>query len=250
MKMKKLLSAVLLAALVTSLIPTFSQAEEVTYEEKDSGSNMGEAFTASAKLVYGQTPSFTVKIPKNIDLDGEGAGKYTVGVKGKIPSKYVVNVVPDETITMEEENSLLDSIVADVTAEKTTWAASELSEDSYAESTNNTIQMQSIDFAKFKGTLNFNVSATMPVELKDASDEVKSVNKFLGIYDTAYINTSMSVKKGDIIYTTYDGKFSGTYGDATIKPGYYQCVSGFTTGPDYLNFSGPSWSYLGESYKV
>lgn len=130
MKMKKLLSTALLASLIA---PNFSQAAEVTYEEQNSNTNMAESFTGSAKVVYGQTPSFTVKILKNIDLDGEGSGKYTVGVKGKIPSKYAISVVPDETITMKEENGLLDDITADVTPEKTTWTATELAEDIYNE---------------------------------------------------------------------------------------------------------------------
>ncbi len=153
-----------------------------------------------------------------------GTGKYTIGVKGKIPSKYVVSVIPDETITMMEENNLLDSITADVTAEKTTWVADELSEDSYAESTENTIQMQSIDFAKFNGTLNFNISATMPVELKDASDAVKAANKFIGVgtikstSSLIYVSEiTEDISAGDIIYVE-GNDFAG---GATYKTGYY-----------------------------
>lgn len=56
-----------------------------------------------------------MKIPKSITLDFDGAGQYTVGVKGKILWKYTVNVVSDKTITMQEENNLLNDIIADVT---------------------------------------------------------------------------------------------------------------------------------------
>ena len=67
MRITKLLSTALLAALVTSLVPISSQADsEVTYEEQDSGTNMGQSFTGSATVTFGQTPSFTVKIPKTI----------------------------------------------------------------------------------------------------------------------------------------------------------------------------------------
>lgn len=269
MKMKKLLGTALLAVFI---VPTFSQAAEVTYEEQNSNANMAESFTGSAKVVYGQTPSFTVKIPKNIDLDGEGLGKYTVGVKGKIPSKYAVIVVPDETITMEEENGLLDDITADVTPEKITWIATELAEDTYNESTNNTIQMQSIDFAKFRGTLNFNVSAEIPtVELKDASKEVKGANHFIGETSidalSALSGASMcipdsvlNVSTGDIVYIV-GGKRTVNIGyemTFTLSTGYYKC----TKGTAYLGGSSGlqvvalhnsellDVEYLGESYPV
>jgi len=86
----------LLTAFVTVLTPITTLAE-VTYDEQDSGANMGQSFTGSAKVVYGQAPSFTVKIPKTIALDEDGSAKYTVRVKGQILSKYVVNVVSDES---------------------------------------------------------------------------------------------------------------------------------------------------------
>lgn len=167
--MKKLLQTALIATLVVSLIPAKIKAETgggSEEQEINTGTNMSQSFTGSAKVVYGDTPSFTVKIPKAIALDSTGTAKYTVGVKGKIPSKYVVSVIPDETITMEEENSLLDSITADVAAEKTTWLPVELNEDIYTESTNNTIQMRSIDLGKFESTLNFNVSAAQAKEIR------------------------------------------------------------------------------------
>lgn len=269
MKMKRL--AVLAAALVMTTVPVTTQAE-VTYEEEDSGTNIGQSFTGSATVTFGQTPSFTVKIPKTITLDDEGAGKYTVGVKGQIPSKYAVSVVPDSSVLMEEENGLLDDITADVTAGKTEWKASELSEDSYAESTNNTIQMQSIDYGKFEGTLNFNVSAKIPVELKDASDEVKAGNSYVGetSFDSLEQNggnmvmpsSIFTVKVGDIIYIV-GGERTISYGTevtGTLSTGYYRCTketaaipSSPKVGISIIDMTSKSLldvEYLGESYIV
>lgn len=267
MKMKKLAS-VLAAALMMTAVPVTSQAE-TTYEEKDSGTNMGQSFTGSATVTFGQTPSFTVKIPKTIILDTDGAGKYTVGVKGQIPSKYAVSVVPDETITMEEENGLLDDITADVTAGKTEWKAAELNPDTYAENTENTIQMQSIDYGKFEGTLNFNVSAEIPVELKDASDAVKAGYNYLGEHTmkksgiTGLVTSIKSnVFAGDIVYIT-EAFTSGTYGDVSHEPGYYKIVTPkyFKSGSEpsdtnsmagiVLTYGSTTYfEYLGNSYQV
>lgn len=221
---------------------------------------MAESFTGSAKVVYGQTPSFTVKIPKAITLDEGGSAKYTVGVKGKIPSKYVVNVVPDETTVMREENDLLGDITVDVTADKTVWTAIELSEDSYTESTNNTVQMQNIDYGKFEGNLNFNISATMPVELKDASDEVKSANRFVGETSVkslgGYSGTTFKyLGLNDIFYVNYDYHNVFKVGYYRVKGSvyYYSLVSDELTtssGGGNAVMDNSDLEYLGESYKV
>ena len=270
MKKFKLISSLLAAALIVATIPVTVQAE-VTYEEKDSGTNIGQSFTGSATVTFGQTPSFTIKIPKIITLDTDGVGKYTVGVKGQIPSKYTINVIPDETIIMEEENGLLDDITADVTAGKTEWKAAELNPDTYAENTENTIQMQSIDYGKFEGTLNFNVSAKIPVELKDASDEVKAVNKFLGSFGqndvqaAGGLNLISKIKNpeiGSIIYLdsmAVKAAVSSEYFD--FEEGYYKVLKGKAASGDsviYIIISDGSTSaidggyleYLGESYPV
>ena len=228
MKMKKVLQVALLTALVTSLVPTFSQAVEVTYEEQNSNTNMVENFTGSAKVVYGQTPSFTVKIPKNIDLDNEGAGKYTVGVKGQIPSKYTISVIPDETITMKEENGLLDNITADVTPEKTTWTATELTKDTYNESTDNTIQMQGIDYGKFEGTLNFNVSAEADDSIEVGS-ETDLENFTYSLNDSTNVITLTKYANGTknevVIYGKYEvnGKVYDTEITGTV---FYNDLNG------------------------
>lgn len=235
MKKFKLISSLLAAALIVATIPVTVQAE-VTYEEKDSGTNIGQSFTGSATVTFGQTPSFTIKIPKIITLDTDGVGKYTVGVKGQIPSKYTVSVIPDETIIMEEENGLLDDITADVTAGKTEWKAAELNPDTYAENTENTIQMQSIDYGKFEGTLNFNVSAKIPVELKDASDEVKVANNYAGETSIdALVSNSITMgipdsiltaNAGDIVYIVGGERTVniGTEYIFTLLTGYYRCI--------------------------
>lgn len=256
---KKLASALLVATLIATTVPVTTQAE-VTYEEQDSGTNMGQSFTGSATVTFGQTPSFTVKIPKTITLDEEGVGKYTVGVKGEIPSKYTVSVVPDETIVVEEENNLLDSITADVTAGKTKWTATELNPDSYAENEENTIQMQSIDYGKFEGTLNFNVSAKMPVsvELKDASDEIKEANNFKGSFGASSMDIVSSwvvvsdVSVGDVVYCI-GGTKSNSSQSWTIEEGYYRAlklVSGAMVVSSASGTIDTYTEYLGTSYVV
>ena len=277
MKMIKLVSSLLATALLVTTVPVTTQAE-VTYEEKDSGTNMGQSFTGSATVTFGQTPSFTIKIPKTITLDDTGAGKYTVGVKGQIPSKYTVSVVPDKTITMEEENGLLDDITADVTAGKTEWKAAELDPDSYVENTENTIQMQSIDYGKFEGTLNFNVSASIPIELKNASDEVKAANNYVGEYTATSFSSGIiclsdltqDINIGDLFYLT---NRLTVHGRDYYEIGYYKFVQvKYFTGIDIgsledrvssvnngkgviinssaANELGVYVEYLGKSYKV
>ena len=161
MRLLKSLSGVLAASLM--LAPLSVQASGAvedwseTSQEVDSDT-IGTSYTGSATVTFDQTASFVVKVPKTISLNSDGAGKYTVGVKGQIPIKSVVQVVPDETITMSAAKGVSNDITADVTPDKTVWKPSEVAEDTFTESTENVIQMRETDYSSFSGTLNFGIS--------------------------------------------------------------------------------------------
>lgn len=89
------------------------------------------------------------------------------------------------------------------------------------------------------------------VELKDASDEIKTTYNFNGSYEgtsIAQYGYNNDVKAGEIFYITSAYDYTA-YGQGKADVGYYQCKADHTnhTSPYYLS---GFCEYLGESYTV
>jgi len=160
----------LTAALIATTVPATIQASSTDENIKELGeyTDFSSPATGSSDVLFDITdsskypddyPFFTVKIPKMISLDSDGAGVYTVGVKGRIPELLAVKVVPDEEVIMTAEHGWSNDITATVTPAKTDWTKAELAiGKAYVDSDTNRIAMASVDYETFKGTLNFAIS--------------------------------------------------------------------------------------------
>lgn len=215
MRAFKLLSSVLIASFLANPISGYASTTTgmlETSQEVDSAT-IGKNYIGSATVKFNQEASFVVKVPKNIVLDSDGAGKYTVGVKGQIPSKSVVQILPDETVTMTAAKGIANDIVADVTQDKTIWTPEEVREDKFSESTNNTIQMRETDYANFEGTLNFGIS------LKKAKPFVIEYELEDGItIDGENPDSWISGEEVSLAPAMKDGyKFGGWYSDSDFE---------------------------------
>lgn len=100
-----------------------------------------------------------------------------------------------------------------------------------------------------------------PIELKDASAEVKQANHYIGEYNLIYAGGILSIKYsdlngttikvGDILYNKTHLSPNTTYNKPSKQQGYYKVLKvtnmGSTTG---LDGSYGEMEYLGESYLV
>lgn len=156
-----LISSLILGNISPVLAKTSVASVDETIDIKESGS--------SETSVYAELGSeFLVTIPKSLTLSGQTkSGTYTVSVEGNIAGYEKINVIPDETFTLNSQG--LNSITASINQDKTSWIYSEITTDS-AVIGNGTINASNLSAGKWNGTFNFNINlkdSGITVEAKD-----------------------------------------------------------------------------------
>ena len=156
-----LISSLILGNISPVLAKTSVASVDETIDIKESGS--------SKTSVYAELGSeFLVTIPKSLTLSGiDKKGTYTVSVSGDIAGYEKINVIPDETFTLNSVG--LNSITASINQDKISWIYSEITTDS-AVIGNGTINASNLSAGKWNGTFNFNINlkgSGITVEAKD-----------------------------------------------------------------------------------
>lgn len=156
-----LISSLILGNISPVLAKTSVASVDETIDIKESGS--------SETSVYAELGSeFLVTIPKSLTLSGlSKTGTYTVSVEGDIAGYEKINVIPDETFTLNSQG--LNSITASINQDKTSWIYSEITTNS-AVIGNGTINASNLSAGKWNGTFNFNINlkgSGITVEAKD-----------------------------------------------------------------------------------
>lgn len=108
--MKKILMnfCIVIAMLFVSIVPTF--ATDIK--------NIG---TTNVPVTATVNSSFTVTIPKSIDISNENAS-YNIGVSGDLAGNEKLTVVPTQTFEMKEKNNFKQPVTATVTQDKKEWS--------------------------------------------------------------------------------------------------------------------------------
>lgn len=141
-----------------------SQTQDVTQEETDAGA------TKDTDVIYSQSSTYSVIIPKLIVLDGATKDSgYTVNVKGDISSDKQVSVAPQDAITDEaginfymKDQATVGTkkadVQADVTQDATVWSSAEVCVANTGTTKNGKVEAPTITAGSWKGTFAFNIA--------------------------------------------------------------------------------------------
>lgn len=111
--------------------------------------------TKTASVDYSRDSSFTVTIPKNIEIDKKSkTGTYEILVSGDIKANETLSVSPNSKVSMTDTTSQ-NNVDVDVTQTKSSF--------NYSDVANNSITTGQIDGSNltsgiWEGTLNFSIS--------------------------------------------------------------------------------------------
>lgn len=111
--------------------------------------------TKTASVDYSRDSSFTITIPKNIEIDKKSkTGTYEISVNGDIKANETLSVSPNSKVSMTDTTSQ-NNVDVDVTQIKSSF--------NYSDVANNSITTGQIDGSNltsgiWEGTLNFSIS--------------------------------------------------------------------------------------------
>ena len=156
-----LISSLILGNISPVLAKTSVASVDETIDIKESGS--------SETSVYAELGSeFLVTIPKSLTLSGlSKTGTYTVSVEGDIAGYEKINIIPDETFTLNSQG--LNGITASISQDKTSWLFNEILESNKI--IGNGEISANLTAGKWEGSFNFNINlgGLISVDAKDKS---------------------------------------------------------------------------------
>ncbi len=165
MNKNKFLTAVMAGTMIMgSVLPVCA----ATTEEQNVGQTEADAGTTKeTEVLYQQSSSYTVVIPKKIVLDATTkASDYAVRVYGDISSDKKVTVAPQDALEdidginfyMKDQATVgtkKADVQADVTQDVVDWTSAEVTADT---SKDGNVAAPTITAGNWKGTFNFNIS--------------------------------------------------------------------------------------------
>ena len=146
MKKRILATIMALTMVVTAVTPQIF----ATVDETQSATS-NKSVTTNVK--YSQTSNFSVIVPKVITLDADKTSSYTVDVNGDIASDMKVVVIPDETVTMKDVNSIKADVTGTIEQDKTEWLYNEMDVNATG-----LVSAQDLTAGTWKGVFYFNIN--------------------------------------------------------------------------------------------
>ena len=111
--------------------------------------------TKTASVDYSQDSSFTVTIPKNIEIDKKSKiGTYEILVSGDIKANETLSISPNSKVSMTDTTSQ-NNVDVDVTQTKSSFNYSDVANNS---TTTGQIDGSNLTSGIWEGTLNFSIS--------------------------------------------------------------------------------------------
>lgn len=111
--------------------------------------------TKTASVDYSRDSSFTITIPKNIEIDKKSkTGTYEISVSGDIKANETLSVSPNSKVSMTDTTSQ-NNVDVDVTQIKSSFNYSDVANNSI---TTGQINGSNLTSGIWEGTLNFSIS--------------------------------------------------------------------------------------------
>lgn len=164
----KFLTTVMAATMVMgSALPVCA----ATTEEQNVGQTEADGGTTrETEVLYSQSSTFSVTIPKKIVLDGATkASDYSVNVKGDISSDKQVSVAPQDAIDsidginfyMKDQSTASKKkadVEANVTQDETIWSSAEVCVTNTGTSKAGNVEASKLTSGSWKGIFTFNIA--------------------------------------------------------------------------------------------
>lgn len=161
MNKNKILTAVMAGTMIMgSVLPVCAETTEpqtVAQTEADEGT------TRNTEVLYEQTSTFTVTIPKKIVLGSDRTSDYTVNVKGDISSDKQVKVAPETSFLMKDQSTVgikKADVTATVTQNDIVWSSAEVCNKVEKEGTDKAGNVSATDLTSgsWAGTFEFSIA--------------------------------------------------------------------------------------------
>lgn len=158
MNKNKILTAVMAGTMMMgSVLPVCAattESQNVGQTEADAGT------TRNTEVLYTQTSTFTVTIPKQIVLGETKASDYTVNVKGDISSDKQVRVAPDASFNMKDQAAVgvkKADVEATVTQDVTVWSSADVCKTDGTDKAGN-VSALDLTSGSWAGTFEFSIA--------------------------------------------------------------------------------------------
>ena len=177
MKNTKLMAAI---PMVATIIMPMTAFAATGYETSGANVTSTETYTEDTKdtptkVTVTQGSTFSVKIPKEVILDGTANGDnsaiYNIEVTGNIASNETINVVPAASFNMRDVKGVKKDIVATIEQPITKFVDSQVNVDGkndtiHIGNTTGKITVANLTSGSWEGSFYFNISLTAPTETK------------------------------------------------------------------------------------
>lgn len=158
MNKNKILTAVMAGTMMMgSVLPVCAATTDtqgVNQTDAESGAKR------ETEVLYEQTSTFTVTIPKQIVLGETKASDYTVNVKGDISSDKQVKVAPDANFNMSDIGTVgtrKADVEATVTQDVTVWSSADVCKTDGTDKAGN-VSAQDLTSGSWAGTFEFSIA--------------------------------------------------------------------------------------------
>ena len=144
-------------------------------------------------MKYSQTSKFFVIVPKTITLDADKTSSYTVDANGDIASNEKTVVIPDETVTMKDVNSVKTDVIGTISQDKTEWLYNEMNIDATS-----SVSVQNLIAGTWKGVFYFNVALANTENVVEDELTSEPTIKNLSTENVIDVNNSLSESRHEV----------------------------------------------------
>ena len=224
-KLKKALVCSLAGSMaITNVMPAYANTQYTnssTSVEKTQTTTKDDNLACDVYAELGST--FKVTIPKKVTLDGATKkGTYNVTVEGDIAGLEVVNVTPDEAVTLSSKDKA--DVIGSITQDKTAWTYNQILSDNKVIG-NGEIDANKITAGAWNGTFNFNIKLTEDGVVTEDPTTLEA-----GLYDAngnmlcTWEESGIDVEKDYSSTSTEEN-----YYETTETSGYYVLTNNYPT---------------------
>lgn len=148
---------------VITLISILSFGMVVNAENLETTGNSNTNETVGVSLSYTKASTYSVSIPKTIELtpdeEGNYSNTYNITVTGDVTISDTITVSPSSTtVTLKDQSASLikkDDVIANLSQENQTWDATEINNGTVKQGN---IKATGLSAGAWKGTVLFNIT--------------------------------------------------------------------------------------------
>lgn len=214
---KQFIVMVLFASLVLNTVQ--AHAQDLT-SATDATSPVNAVVPVNTEVP--SVPEYTITIPTNIDIGGNLEATYDVTVKGNTTADMVIQIRPDDVITMESDSG---TETVDVYQGKTRWVYEDITAEN-GTTTTGKLNAERLTEGTWTGNLSFSIDLQYVAFIPD--DESKQVITWDELLENNWIK-----------YDSSSGQFGINYSFKSLVPKGHFVIPDFVKSINYYSYD--SW---------